>query len=358
MGRNGIMVGGDPAAPHPSAPALVRGQLHDRPGRCRSRECRSRGEVGQLPLGARLQVDEPEILMLNLSSQEHECPSSGQEGQVSSPPSQGQGRQGMRCGLGRDGFHRKRGADVGSRVDNEAAVGRPRGIDRVLLDKRSAGGPTVDRHAEEVWDAVIVRRRGDRLAVGRPCGSALQVERIGHDPRVRAVGLHHVQERLPVLPDRECDVPSIGGDCRAAKDLRSLATPQLRARSVGELPDTLARAGRRNIQKIIWTQSWGEPRAGRQRDSSSRRYSAAGESAIASARVFSSDLRAWQPDGDRQRWPPATCTGQGQRSAGGECGARRPCCKATVPNHRDRWRGTSACADPTGPDDSRAHCAT
>ncbi len=138
--------------------------------------------------------------MLNLSSQEHECPSSRQEGQVSSPPSQGQGRQGVRCSLGRDGFHRKCGADVGSRVDNEAAIGRPRRIDRVLLDKRS-GGATVDRHAEEVWDAVIVGRRGDRLAVGRPCWGALQVERIGHNPRVRAVGLHHVQQPLPVLPD-------------------------------------------------------------------------------------------------------------------------------------------------------------
>src|SRR6058998_121238 len=89
-----------------------------------------RSEVGQLPLGAGLQVDEPEILMLNLSSQEDESPSSRQEGQVSSPSSQGQSRQGMRCGLGRYGFHRKRGADVGARVDNKAAVGRPRGIDR------------------------------------------------------------------------------------------------------------------------------------------------------------------------------------------------------------------------------------
>ena len=34
--------GEDPTAPHPSAPAPVRGQLRDRPGKCRSRECRSR----------------------------------------------------------------------------------------------------------------------------------------------------------------------------------------------------------------------------------------------------------------------------------------------------------------------------
>jgi len=37
-----IMAGGDPAAQHPSAPALVRGQLHGRLARCQSRECRSR----------------------------------------------------------------------------------------------------------------------------------------------------------------------------------------------------------------------------------------------------------------------------------------------------------------------------
>ena len=95
--------------------------------------------------------------------------------------------------------------------------------------------------------------RGDRLAVGRPCGRALQVERIGYNPRIRAVSLHHVQERSPSLSDRECDVPSIGRDRRAAKDSRTLTTPQLRASSVGEFPDTLARAGRRNIEKIVWT---------------------------------------------------------------------------------------------------------
>src|SRR4029077_4184898 len=79
---------------------------------------------------------------------------------------------------------------------------------------------------------------------------------------------------------------------------------------------------------------------------------------FASATVFYLDLRASQLDGGRQRWPPATCIGQGQKPAGGECGARRPCYKATAPNHRDHWGGTSASADPVGPDNSRAHCAT
>jgi len=62
----------------------------------------------------------------------------------------------MHCVLARDGFHRKRGTDVGSRIDNEAAVGRPRGIERVLPDKKS-GRATVDRHTEQVGDSVIVR---------------------------------------------------------------------------------------------------------------------------------------------------------------------------------------------------------
>jgi len=44
------------------------------------------GDVGQLPLDARVEIDEPQVLMLNIPSQEHECPSSRQEGQVSSPP--------------------------------------------------------------------------------------------------------------------------------------------------------------------------------------------------------------------------------------------------------------------------------
>ncbi len=69
----------------------------------------------------------------------------------------------------------------------------------------------VDWYSEEVRDAVIVRRRGDRPAIGCPCGSTLQVERIGHNPCVGAIGQHHVQERLPVLPDRERDIPAIGG---------------------------------------------------------------------------------------------------------------------------------------------------
>ena len=69
-------------------------------------------------------------------------------------------------------------------------------------------------------------------------------------------------ERLPAFPDRECDVPSIGRDGRAADDMGSLATPQLRAGWVGEFPDILTRASCRNIEKRIRSQPGRGPRAG------------------------------------------------------------------------------------------------
>ena len=257
------------------------------------------------------------------------------------------------CGLGRDGFHRKCGADIGSGVDQEAAVGRPRRIDRIFPDKRS-GRATIDGHAKEVWDAVIVRRRSDRLAVGRPCWSALQVERIGHDPRVRAVGLHHVQERLPVLPDGERDVSSIGGDCRAAKDLRPLSTPQLR----GWFRWRASRYSR-PCRSQKHREGNSDPVAGRSRCWLSARFAicvptaSVGESAM---RKRQSVLRGLASVATRRR-PSALAASDVYRSrpesAGGECGARRPCYKATARNHQDRWRDTSASADPTGPDDSR-----
>jgi hypothetical protein len=115
-------------------------------------------------------------------------------------PETSQRWRGVRCGLGRGGFHREGSANIRSRLDHEAPIGRPRGIGRVLLDKKSWGA-TVDWYSEEVRVAVIVRRRGDRPAIGCPCGSTLRVERIGHNPCVGAIGQHHVQERLPGLPD-------------------------------------------------------------------------------------------------------------------------------------------------------------
>ena len=69
-------------------------------------------------------------------------------------------------------------------------------------------------------------------------------------------------------PNREGDIPSIRGNCRTAKDLRILGTPQLASNTVGEFPDALARTIVRNIQKVVRTEARGESRTGIQWDSS------------------------------------------------------------------------------------------
>ncbi len=62
-------------------------------------------ETGELPLDPCVQVDQPEVLVLNLSAEDYECVPSGQESQMSSASSEGQRSQRMRCGLGRDCFY-------------------------------------------------------------------------------------------------------------------------------------------------------------------------------------------------------------------------------------------------------------
>src|ERR1700748_53375 len=104
---------------------------------------------------------------------------------------------------------------------------------------------------EEARGTVIVRSRGDRMAIRRPIWIALQVERIGDNPRIRAVGLHHVQERPAVLAGPGIDAASIGRDGWATQNLRALTAPQLCAGSVSDLPNTLGGAGGRSVQKII-----------------------------------------------------------------------------------------------------------
>jgi hypothetical protein len=63
---------------------------------------------------------------------------------------------------------------------------------------------------------------------------------------------------LRVLPDRECDIVVVGGDCGAANDLRSLSTPQLSISSVRSPPNTVTRASRGDIYKVIGPESWRE----------------------------------------------------------------------------------------------------
>src|SRR5882724_12842003 len=94
-------------------------------------------EVGQLALCTRLQIDQPEILVLNLSPQEDQRSPPRKDGEVSSTPSEGKSRQRTHHGVGCNGFQRKCRANVGSRIGNEVAVGRPRRIDRILPNKWS-----------------------------------------------------------------------------------------------------------------------------------------------------------------------------------------------------------------------------
>ena len=183
---------------------------------------------------------------------------------------------------------------------------------------------------------MIDRRRCDRLTVRRPCRSALQVERIGHNPRVRPVSLHHVQTRLPVLSDRERDVfvhrKRLPGRLRLALPdhsttpcpFRSPASRYSRScRSWKHTEDNLDPIAGKTL---CWSSGKFEPPPAPRRVNQRS----------ASATALSSDLRVWQRDGDHPRWPLATCTGQRRRSTGGECDARRPRCRATAPNHRYR----------------------
>ena len=224
----------------------------------------------------------------------------------------------MHCRLDCGRLHRKCSPYIRSRVNHEAAIRCPGRIDRVFL-KEASGGSAVNRHAVEMRDAIITRRGGNRVAVGRPRRIALQFERISHNPRIRAIGLHRVQKRLPLLPDRECYILSVGRDSRAANDARSLPAPQFRASSVCELPNTRARAGRRNIQEIIWAQSWGDPRARRQRDSSSpgrlRGRITDPQSPKARLRTSVCDHQTAAVSGRRQRRISAKARGQPVRDA-------------------------------------------
>jgi hypothetical protein len=151
------------------------------------------------------------MLNLNLFSQEQECPCSRQKGYVSSP--RVRVRAGKRCGAA---------SAVTAFTENVVPIQGP---------SRQRGGrwaPTLERlagRANQPWSSV------------------------------RAVGLYHIQQCSAVLLGGECDIPSIGGECRAAKGSRSLTTPQLRGGFLRKLPDALARAGGRNHTE----DSWGKP---------------------------------------------------------------------------------------------------
>ena len=243
----------------------------------------------------------------------------------------------MRGGLGGDGFHRKRGADVRSRVDHEAAVGRPRRIDRVFVDERRRERPSIGTR----------KRRGTPRSstadvIDWPSGAQAGAPRSASESAtirafVPSACMTYKKVCPPSGPKRRS--AAVAGDRRPAEDSRSGASPQLGGRSVGEFPDTLAGAGRRDIQEVVGPSRGENPlpvvsEIGAAADTSAANLRSAG------ARASPSDSRASPPGAGRQRWRRATCIGRGRSSAGVEYGARHPCCGATVPSHPDRSRGT------------------
>ena len=113
------------------------------------------GQVGNLPFGTRIEVNRPEILMLNIASQEHQGPSAWKEGKVSGSSCQVQGRQRVWGFFRRDRIHWEGGADVWPRVDHESAVGVPHRIDRILANKRCRR-TALKGYAEEMRKTMIV----------------------------------------------------------------------------------------------------------------------------------------------------------------------------------------------------------
>ena len=125
------------------------------------------GKIGQLALRACWQINEPKILMADLPAQEHQRTSVRHKGNVPGAASQSQRRQWVGSSLGRYRPQRKCGADVRSRENHEAAIRRPRWVDRVILNQER-GRTAIEENAEKPRHAVILGRGSDGLTVGCP----------------------------------------------------------------------------------------------------------------------------------------------------------------------------------------------
>jgi hypothetical protein len=128
--------------------------------------------------------------VLDLSSHQHEGPSPGKEAQPSGSSRQCEIGKPVGIAGGRDRLHRERGSNVRARVEKEAAVRGPDGIECVVLNQRHRR--TVQRDAEEMWRAADLCRHDNRTSVRSPCWRALQVERRRQRARGCAIGVHHV----------------------------------------------------------------------------------------------------------------------------------------------------------------------
>ena len=105
-----------------------------------------------MPLGPRVQIDQPEIFMLNLSPQEHKSPTSVKKDQVPGSTRQRQRRQWVRRGIGRDRFHRKSSADVGTGIDSQCCHPAPT-QDRLNTPRRKTLGNHHSIGTRKMWVA-------------------------------------------------------------------------------------------------------------------------------------------------------------------------------------------------------------
>ena len=89
----------------------------------------ARSEVRELPFGARVEIDCPQILMTQFSSHYDERPPVWEEHNAPGAACECQLRYPVRIAGRGDRFERKRSADIGARKDDDAAVRRPGWID-------------------------------------------------------------------------------------------------------------------------------------------------------------------------------------------------------------------------------------
>ncbi len=205
---------------------------------------------------------------------------------------------------------------------------------------------------------MIAGRRGDRLAIWRPGGCTLQVEGVGHNPRVLAIGLHHVQGRPPVLPYRERDVPAVA----------EIAGPP-RTRAPLPLHDSVPFPW--PVSRYCrWRRLWkhrednSDPVAGRTPCWSSARLEPPATTPRVNQRWASARLFFGLAGVSTRRRPSALAASDVYRSRPevNRWGTRRSTStrsRATARNHQHRRRGRSASDDPPGPGEHQcARCAT
>src|SRR5436305_439007 len=80
-------------------------------------------EPGQLPLRTGLEINQPEVFVLYLSSEQNQRAASRCEHHMSSSPSEGNGRDVIGSAICVGRFDRKRGTNIGARVKERPAVG-------------------------------------------------------------------------------------------------------------------------------------------------------------------------------------------------------------------------------------------